>query len=179
LDPTPLQRALEAAPDRATTVKVAAEQEFFCFRLGDLLLGVASENVREVVRVGPLTPLPRTPSFILGVCGHRGEVLPVVDLLRFLGKGEARIGPRTRLLVGIAGACVAAVVADAVAGMRRIPTEFIMPPPMGSDATTEYLVGVVHSSAIHSIQTSSGNQTLSLVNFGKLIQAARQKAVAR
>src|SRR5688500_12843291 len=93
------------------------EQEFFCFRLGDLRLGVPSENVLAVPRAGLPTPLPRPPSFILGVTGHRGEVLPVLDLLRFLSKGEARIGPRTRLFVGISGSYVSGVVADTVLGL--------------------------------------------------------------
>src|SRR5262245_13911017 len=101
LEPTPLQRALQGAPERAPPVKGRPEQELFFFRLSDLRLGVPSENVREVIRAGPITPLPRSPSFILGVCGHRGEVFPVLDLLRFLGRGEARLSPRTRLFVGV------------------------------------------------------------------------------
>ncbi len=147
------------------------EQEFFCFRLGDLRLGVPSENVLEVLRAGLLTPLPRTPSFIMGVTGHRGEVLPVVDLLRFLSKGEARIGPRTRLFVGVSGSYVAGVVADTVLGLRRIPVADILPPPLGGDAAAEHLLGVV--------QGSGANDSINLLNFSKLLQTARQRAVAR
>ncbi|WP_163993218.1 chemotaxis protein CheW [Pyxidicoccus caerfyrddinensis] len=159
------------APDRAVAAQARPEQEFFCFRVGDLRLGVPSENVLEVLRAGLLTPLPRTPSFIMGVTGHRGEVLPVVDLLRFLSKGEARIGPRTRLFVGITGSYVAGVVADTVLGLRRIPVSEILPPPLGGDAAAEHLLGVVHG---------SGNQdAINLLNFSKLLQTARQRAVAR
>jgi purine-binding chemotaxis protein CheW len=147
------------------------EQEFFCFRLGDLRLGVPSENVLEVLRAGLLTPLPRTPSFIMGVTGHRGEVLPVVDLLRFLSKGEARIGPRTRLFVGVSGSYVAGVVADTVLGLRRIPVADILPPPLGGDAAAEHLLGVV--------QGGGANDSINLLNFSKLLQTARQRAVAR
>lgn len=147
------------------------EQEFFCFRLGDLRLGVPSENVLEVLRAGLLTPLPRTPSFIMGVTGHRGEVLPVVDLLRFLSKGEARIGPRTRLFVGVSGSYVAGVVADTVLGLRRIPVADILPPPLGGDAAAEHLLGVVQGGGV--------NDSINLLNFSKLLQTARQRAVAR
>lgn len=169
METTPLQRALQGAPERAPPEKARAERELFFFRLGELRLGVPSENVREVIRAGPLTPLPRAPPFILGVCGHRGEVLPVLDLLRFLGKGEARIHPRTRLFVGIAGTFVTAVVTDAVVGLQRVLLQDILPPPMGGDISTEHFLGVV----------TRGREVTSLLNFAKVLQTARQRAVAR
>lgn len=168
---TPLQRALRLAPERAVITQARPEQEFFCFRLGDLRMGVPSENVLQVLRAGLMTPLPRTPSFLLGVTGHRGEVLPVLDLLRFLSKGEARIGPRTRLFVGVSGSFTTAVVADTVLGLRRIPVADILPPPLGGDAAAEHLLGVV--------QGATSEETLSLLNFNKLLQTARQRAVTR
>jgi purine-binding chemotaxis protein CheW len=161
---------LQGAPDRAPPKKPRPEQEFFCFRTGELRLGVPSDNVREVIRVGPLTPLPRSPAFLLGVSGHRGEVLPVLDLLRFLGKGEARIGPRTRLFVGISEALVTAVVVDQVIGLRKVPVHEILPPPIGGDASNEHLLGVV---------SPAKGEMLSLLNFPKLLAVARQKAVGR
>lgn len=169
MEPTPLQRALEVAPERTPPAAPRPDQELFFFRAGELRLAVPSENVREVVRSSPLTPLPRVPSFLLGVCGHRGEVLPVLDLLRFLGKGEARIGPRTRLFVGISGTYVAAVVCDSVIGLSRVPLEDIIQPPMGGDIHTEHLLGVLWV----------GREVTSLLRFDKVLQAARQRAVAR
>jgi purine-binding chemotaxis protein CheW len=158
------------APDRAVASQARPEQEFFCFRAGELRLAVPSENVLEVIRTGLLTPLPRTPSFLLGVAGHRGEVIPVMDLLRFLGKGEARVGPRTRLFIGTSGNYRVGVVADAVLGLRRIVLADILPPPLGGDAGVEHLLGVAESGS---------NETLALINFTKLLQSARQRAVVR
>ena len=169
MEPTPLQRALQGAPERAPPDKGRAERELFFFRLGELRLGVPSENVREVIRGGPLTPLPRAPPFILGVCGHRGEVLPVLDLLRFLGKGEARINARTRLFVGISGTFLAAVVMDAVVGLQRVPLQDILPPPMSGEISIEHFLGVV----------TRGREVTSLLHFSKVLQTARQRAVAR
>lgn len=161
---------MTAAPERAPAHKPRPEQEFFCFELGGLQLGIPSENVREVLRAGPMTPLPRTPSYILGVTGHRGEVLPVLDLLRFLGKGEARLTARTRLFVGLTGSFVTAVLADAVEGLTRIPVSDILAPPVGGDLSTEHLLGVVQT---------QGGEILSLMNFAKVLQTARQRAVSR
>jgi len=124
-----------------------------------------------VLRAGLLTPLPRAPSFLLGVTGHRGEVLPVVDLLRFLAKGEARVLPRTRIFVGVSGTYVAGVVADTVLGLRKVLVSDILPPPMGADAATEHMLGVVAG--------ASAEETINLLNFSKLLQTARQRAVSR
>jgi purine-binding chemotaxis protein CheW len=159
------------APERAVLSQARPEQEFFCFRVGELRLGVPSENVLEVLRAGLLTPLPRTPSYLLGVTGHRGVVLPVIDLLRFLSKGEARIGPRTRLFVGISGTYTTGVVADVVLGQRRIPLAAKHPPPLGGDAAAEHLLGVV--------QGATSEESINLLNFTKLLQTARQRAVTR
>jgi purine-binding chemotaxis protein CheW len=159
------------APDRAIAAQARPEQEFFCFRVGDLRLAVPSENVLEVIRTGLLTPLPRTPSFLMGVTGHRGEVIPVMDLLRFLGKGEARVGPRTRLFIGTSGNYRVGVVADAVLGLRRIPVADILPPPLGGDAAVEHLLGVAEGLV--------ANETVALLHFSKLLQSARQRAVLR
>jgi purine-binding chemotaxis protein CheW len=162
---------LKAAPERASVTQARPEQEFFCFKVGELRLGVPSDTVLEVFRAGRLTPLPRAPAFVLGVTGHRGQVLPVLDLLRFLGKGEARVGERTRLFVGSSGPYVTAVVADAVIGLRRILAADILPPPVGGDASAEHLMGVV--------QPSSRGEGLALLNFSRLLQSARQRAVVR
>jgi purine-binding chemotaxis protein CheW len=171
LEPTPLQRALKVAPEQAQAAQARPEQEFFCFRLGELRLGIPSSSVIEVFRGGRLTPLPRTPAFVLGVTGHRGQVLPVLDLLRFLGKGEAKVGDRTRYFVGTSGPFVAAVVADSVIGLKRILTSDVLPPPLGGDASAEHMLGV--------FQPGARGEALALLDFGRLLQLARKRAVVR
>lgn len=43
--------------------------------------------VREVVEMLPITPLPRTPPYIIGIINLRGEVTHVIDLGVLLGEG--------------------------------------------------------------------------------------------
>lgn len=171
LETSPLRRALSIAPDKALDAKARPEREFFLFKIGELRLGVPSENVREVVRAGILTPLPKSAPFVLGVCGHRGEVLPVMDLLRFLGKGEARVTSRTRLFVGVLQGFVVGVVVDSVVGLRKVDLASILPPPAGGDSSSEHLLGVVHSEA--------NGEVVNLLNFPRILQSARQRAVSK
>lgn len=144
-----------------------------------------SENVREVLRTGILTPLPRTPAFLLGVTGNRGEVIPVIDLLRFLGRGEERIAERTRLFIGVSGSFTCGVVADTVIGLRKIPVADILPPPVGGDASTEFIHGVVqaHGDLLDRgeapVSQEDSRDALTILQFSKLLQSARQRSVAR
>jgi purine-binding chemotaxis protein CheW len=171
LSPTPLERALSGAPVRATAQAARPEREFFFFRVDKLILGVGSESVREVIRLGPLTPLPRMAAFVLGVVGHRGEVLPVIDLLRFLGQGEMHPNPRTRLFVGLAGSWSAAFLADEVMGLVRVPLEHILPPPVGAQLAGDQVLGIY--------RRQKENRTATLLDLSRVFAAARQRAVVR
>lgn len=170
MNETPLQRALAQAPERTPPRALDPDEEFFVFRLGVLTLGVVSTHVREVTRMGPLTPLPRTPSFMLGVVGHRGEVLPLVDLLRFFAQGEAKPSLRTRLFVGESEGFVTAFVTDGIIGLRRVMVAEKLPPPVSAGAQAEFVSGVVATKELG---------TLSLLDLVKVINAARGKAVTR
>lgn len=170
MEPTPLQRALAVAPDRAGAAIARPDEEYFLLRCGDLPVGVRSEFVREVTRVGPLTPLPRSPSFMLGVVGHRGQVLPLIDLLRFLQQGESKATSRSRLFISDLSGQVVGFLADQVIGLRRIYVADKLPAPAGAGGQAEFLEGVVQSRELGA---------LTLLNLPRIIQSARQKSVAR
>jgi hypothetical protein len=59
---------------------------------GGELVAVPIESVREILEVGRLTPLPRTPDFVRGVMNLRGAVVPVVDLSARIEHGSTSIG---------------------------------------------------------------------------------------
>lgn len=170
MEPTLLQRALANAPDRQTAAAARPDEEYFVFRCGEHTLGVRSQHVREVTRMGSLTPLPRSPSFLLGVVGHRGVVVPLIDLLRFLGQGESRPTSRSRLFISESNGQVVGFLADQVVGLRRIFVADKLPAPAGAGTTQEFIEGVVQSREL-------GN--LSLLHFARVLASARQKSVAR
>lgn len=171
MEPTPLQRALHQAPDLPPPEVSRPDRELFVFKLNTLLLGVDSSNVREVTRLGLLTPLPRMPSFVLGVFGHRGEVLPIVDLLRFLGQGEFKLSSRARVFLGVQGALTAAFVADMVIGLRRIFVADLLPAPVGGEIPVEHVAGIVRSEELRG--------AITVLNLPRVLQLASQRAVSR
>jgi purine-binding chemotaxis protein CheW len=57
------------------------------------------ERVREIVRLRPITPLPRVCAAILGVIALRGEILQVIDLRRRLALPAAAPDLQARIVV--------------------------------------------------------------------------------
>ena len=55
------------------------------FRLGEQLLALGSEHLRQVVVVGNLTRVPRVGPELLGLFSVRGAILPLIDLRPLLG----------------------------------------------------------------------------------------------
>ncbi|WP_203234909.1 chemotaxis protein CheW, partial [Modicisalibacter coralii] len=49
------------------------------FVLDDEGFGVEIHDIQEVIEYRAVTPVPRTPDFMLGVINLRGKVIPVVD----------------------------------------------------------------------------------------------------
>ena len=73
------------------------EREFFA-------LDIAS--VREVLELGNVTRVPRTPEYIRGVINLRGRAVPVVDLkMKFGMTTKGRVGKKCYSSPSIIGLC--------------------------------------------------------------------------
>ena len=57
-----------------------ADRQLCTFRLGDLFLGVPVEQVQEVIRQQPMTPVPRAHGSVRGLINLRGQVVAAIDL---------------------------------------------------------------------------------------------------
>lgn len=106
----------------------AAMRQFLVVRLDETDYAIEVERVREIVRMRDLTPLPRTPDWILGVVALRGEVVEVVDLRRCLHLPPANPSASSRIVV-LRGDedRTAAVLVDAVREVFRVSDDEIVP----------------------------------------------------
>jgi len=112
--------------------KAAGEEpivQLCTFRTGGEDYAIDIMRVREIVPPGPITPVPRAPSFVEGVVRLRGEVIPIVDVRRRLGLPVVPATRRTKhLIVNVAGRRLGLVV-DEVTEVLRIPRSEIRPAP--------------------------------------------------
>jgi purine-binding chemotaxis protein CheW len=61
------------------------KQQFCTFFADGLLFGVAAEQVQEVIRFQPMTPVALAPKAIRGLINLRGQIVTAVDLRSLLG----------------------------------------------------------------------------------------------
>ncbi len=50
------------------------------FELSDRFFGLRISDVQEIMEKSPITPVPSTPNFLLGVINLRGDIVPIVDI---------------------------------------------------------------------------------------------------
>jgi purine-binding chemotaxis protein CheW len=121
----------------------ADERQIVVFRLGAELYGVEIARVHEIIRMQPVTRVPRAPAFVEGVTNLRGQVIPVVDLRRRFGLPEVERTRASRIVVVDIGDQVAGVIVDGVSEVLRVSTASIEPPsPVVQGIDSEYLHGI-------------------------------------
>ena len=80
----------DGADDRAGTAADAGDMSL-AFRAGSLLCALRLDEVVETMRPLVVQPLAGTPPFVPGVSIMRGVAVPVIDVSRLLGGGEAAV----------------------------------------------------------------------------------------
>jgi len=103
--------------------------------------------VREIIGMMPITPVPRTPQFVLGVINLRGRVIPIVDLRLKFDMARAEQTDETCIIVVEAGGIQMGIVVDKVSEVLDINADEIEDvPSFGDEVNTDYILGVGKSS---------------------------------
>jgi purine-binding chemotaxis protein CheW len=114
-------------------------RQLLLLRLDETPYALPVERVREIVRIRPITPVPRVPEDVRGVISLRGEIVQVIDLRRRLGRPPAEPGRSSRVVVvhGADGR-VAGLLVDAVREVLST-TEEALRSPSGDSSSVEGL----------------------------------------
>ena len=123
-----------AAADRRDSAESLDEvRQLLSFELAGAPYAVPVERVREIVRMRPVTPVPRTPDEVRGVISLRGEMIELIDLRRRLSLGSIEPSRRTRIIVVKTNdEEVVGLLVDAVREVLRVAEDAIQP-ATGSD----------------------------------------------
>lgn len=119
------------------------------FQLGGEIYGVDIMDVKEIVKIVPVRPIPNAPYYVEGIFTLRSEIIPVINLhKRFQLKKMDVSNDMTEdeggfVILNIDGNEIGIII-DRVARVVTINTEEIQPPPqMISGIGTEYIHGVI------------------------------------
>jgi purine-binding chemotaxis protein CheW len=114
------------------------EKQLVVFNLGQEHYGVDIAAVAEIIRLQPITAVPRTPKFIEGLTNLRGTVLPVIDLRKRFALPLQEVTKETRIVVIGMDAMLVGMLVDAVSEVRRVPLEAIEPPPVITNPAVDH-----------------------------------------
>ena len=128
----------------------AMEGKYLTFTLEKEEFGIGILTVKEIIGMMAITPIPRTPDWVLGVINLRGKVIPVVDLRLKFSMQSRPFDERTCIVVVEMGSGKSmlsiGLVVDAVNEVVNIKQDDVeQPPRFGTDTDTQYILGMAKS----------------------------------
>ena len=129
-----------AATDKAF---IHQSGKFLTFFFDDEEYAIEILKVQEIIGIMPITTVPRTPEYILGVINLRGKVIPVVDLRTKFGMDSVEWTDETCIIVMQIDETLMGIVVDKVSEVLDIASGDIEDTPsFGTDVNTEYIMGI-------------------------------------
>jgi purine-binding chemotaxis protein CheW len=127
----------------------SAVRQYLSFRLGEEIFAIDVTKTHEVLDYSPVTRVPQTPSFMLGVINLRGSVVPVIDLrLKFGMPGAEQTRDTCIIVMEVAVDGETSVIGarvDAVLEVMDLDEgEIEAPPRIGTKLKTEYIEGMAN-----------------------------------
>jgi len=136
-------------PDASHPPTTAAKPgRYLTFKLGRESYGLPVLGVREIIRICPITPVPKMPAYIKGVINLRGKVIPILDLRAKFQLSSESYGERACIVVVQVGALPASVklmgaIVDAVEEVVQLSEAELEPTPdFGGAPRTDYILGM-------------------------------------
>lgn len=123
------------------------EGKYLTFELAKEEFGIGILTVKEIIGMMPTTPIPNTPSWVLGVINLRGKVIPVVDLRQKFGMESRPFDERTCIVVVEVNAqeelLHIGLVVDSVNEVANVRGKDVEnTPSFGVDLNTDYILGM-------------------------------------
>ena len=117
--------------------------KYLTFFLASEEYGVDILKVQEIIGWMPITPVPLTAKYILGVINLRGKIHPIMDLKVKFGVDRCQITDETCIIVIKTANLMMGVLVDKVSEVVNLASGDIeKTPSFGADVNTEYLLGL-------------------------------------
>lgn len=118
-----LEARLISGGEARGAAAAATEWVGLAFNVADTNYLAARTEVREVLEPPAVTRVPGAKPWLLGVANVRGDLLPIVDLARFLGGQGGTRTEASRVIVFNDRAVAAGFLVDGVSGFRGFAPE--------------------------------------------------------
>jgi len=122
---------------------VVSEKQMVLFELGTETYGLDIATVHEIIRMQPITRVPKAPAYVEGVINLRGRVIPVIDMGKKFGLDKVGKTKNNRIVVVNIKDTTIGIIVDAVTEVMRISADVIEPvADIISAASADYLLGI-------------------------------------
>ena len=127
---------------------IVDSRQLVTFQLGEELYGVNIMDVKEIVRVQSIRPIPNAPTYVEGIFNLRSEIIPIISLHKRFHLRKLITSEEDELLSGFVildiDGMKLGIIIDRISRVVTIEKEQIQPPPqMFSGIGAEYILGVV------------------------------------
>jgi purine-binding chemotaxis protein CheW len=128
----------------------SSKNKFLTYFLNDEQYGIEISQVREIIAMMKITPVPRTPRYISGVINLRGSIIPVVDTRKRFEMEEIEYTEQTAIIIIEIKKMSIGFIVDMVEEVLAIEDENISEPPkFGTNVNMEFIKNMArHNDAV-------------------------------
>jgi chemotaxis signal transduction protein len=128
-------------------IQASREGKYIIFKLADERYGISVLDVREIIQMRAIRPMPCLPDYVKGVIDLRGKVIPIIDLRLKLGMESVTYTDRMCIIVvdiaSYAGSAKIGITTDEVVEVSDVKETMIEDTPsFGDKVNTGYIVGM-------------------------------------
>lgn len=96
-------------------------------------------SVTDIIEIPEITPIPKTPDYLLGVINLRGKVVPVMDFRKRLGLSDTEYTRKSCIIVVEINSMQIGILVDCVYDVENVVPEQVAPSPV-INGTVAYFI---------------------------------------
>jgi purine-binding chemotaxis protein CheW len=148
-------------------------RKYLVFKLNDNTYGVPLSDVKEVIGMPTMVPVPQSPNYLLGLINLRGRVISAIDLKTKLGMGKGTDVKRPAMILVEGDVTVMGCVVDAISEVLSIKEDEIERQVKENvPVSTTYIQGIARFTDKPMILLLDLKKATDLGEFGKTISRA-------
>lgn len=155
-----MKKAKRSAKKKLSIVESIPTEKYLTFLIDRQLYALPTAEIVEIIRMQPITFMPKLPDYVKGVINLRGKIVPLIDMRLKFDKEAVPYDSRTSIVIVEKGEMTAGLIVDAVKDVRDVEKAQIFEAP-GYKKT-------VGGSYVRSI-ASMGEESAMLLNLERVL----------
>jgi len=100
-------------------------RQYIAFTIGSEKYGLDLMEIDSIERLSPITRVPKSKDFVLGVINLRGNIIPVIDTRKIIGFPPKTHDEQTRIIIAKYEDCSIGILVDNVINILEVAEDQI------------------------------------------------------